>query len=96
MTAYIISRIRVTDEDRFAQYRAASMPVAEKYGAQYLARSDEIEVLDGHDDGRRLVIISFPDMDKLKAFWNSEVYQAARRLRLDAAEIDIVALPGLS
>lgn len=95
MTAYLISRIEVTDEAQFARYREASIPVAESYGAQYLARSDDIDVLDGSDDGRRLVIISFPDMARLKAFWNSEEYQAARQHRLDAAKIDIVALPGL-
>ena len=95
MTAYLVSRIEVTDEEQFARYRDASIPVAESYGAQYLARSDEIDVLDGGDDGRRLVIISFPDMKTLKAFWNSPEYQAARQHRLGAARIDIVALPGL-
>jgi uncharacterized protein (DUF1330 family) len=95
MAAYLISQIRVTDEDAFQKYREASIPVAQAYGAKYLARSDEVVCLDGSHDGRRLVIIEFPDMDRLNAFWTSEEYQAARTLRLDAAEIDIWALPGL-
>lgn len=95
MAAYIISRIRITDSDRFAEYREASLPVAERFGAKYLARSDYTMPLDGSDDGRRLVIIEFPDMDRLQAFWNSPEYQAARKLRLGAGDIDIVAVPGL-
>jgi uncharacterized protein (DUF1330 family) len=94
MAAYMISRIRVTDEANFARYRDASIPVAGRFGAKYLARSDEIQILDGTDDGRRMVIIEFPDMAQLRAFWDSPEYQAARELRLGAAEIDIVAIPG--
>jgi uncharacterized protein (DUF1330 family) len=94
MPAYIVSQIRVTDPERFNQYRAASIPVAEAHGARYIARSDAVECLDGAHDGRRLVIIEFPDMAQLKAFWNSPAYQAARELRLGAAEIDIWAIPG--
>lgn len=95
MSAYLISQIRVTNEDAFQEYRQASIPVAESYGAKYLARSDDVEALDGAHDGRRVVIIEFPDMETLRAFWNSPEYQAARQLRLDAAEIDIWALPGM-
>ena len=94
MPAYIVSQIRVTDPERFEQYREASIPVAEAHGARYLARSDAVVCLDGAHDGRRVVIIEFPDMVQLKAFWNSPAYQAARKLRLDAAEIDIWAVPG--
>ena len=94
MAAYLISQIRVTDPDQFQKYRDASIPVAERYGARYLARSDDVEVLDGKHDGRRVVIIEFPDMDRLRAFWNSADYQSARQLRLNAAEIDIWAIPG--
>jgi uncharacterized protein (DUF1330 family) len=95
MAAYLISQIQVTDPDRFQQYREASIPIAQSYGATYLARSDEVVCLDGAHDGRRVVIIAFPDMERLNAFWNSPEYQAARQLRLGAAEIDIWALPGL-
>ncbi len=94
MPAYLISRIRVTDEAAFTQYRNASIPVAARFGAKYLARSDDIQVLNGADDGRRMVIIEFPDMPRLRAFWDSPEYQAAREFRLDAAEIDIIAIPG--
>ncbi|MDH3235212.1 MAG: DUF1330 domain-containing protein [Alphaproteobacteria bacterium] len=94
MPAYIVSQIRVTDRERFERYRQASIPVAKSYGARYLARSDAVECLDGAHDGRRVVIIEFPNMSQLKAFWNSAEYQAAREHRLGAADIDIWAIPG--
>jgi len=93
MPAYLISRIRITDEERFAKYRAASIPVAQKFGAEYLARSDKVEALDGSYDGRRLVIIKFPDTKTARAFWASPEYRAAREHRLGAAEIDIWLVP---
>lgn len=93
MPAYVISRIRVTDEARFAKYREASIPVATKFGAEYLARSNKVEALDGTYDGRRLVIIKFPDAKTARAFWNSPEYRAAREFRLGAAEIDIWLVP---
>ena len=95
MPAYIISRFEVTDPERFQRYREASTPLAKAYGAKYLARSDYVDCLDGVHDGRTVVIIEFPDMERLKAFWNSKEYQEARKLRLGAAEIDIWALPSL-
>ena len=93
MPAYVVSRVRVIDEARFAKYREASIPVAQKFGAEYLARSDKVEALDGNYDGRRLVIIRFPDTRAARAFWNSPEYQAVRELRLGAAEIDIWLVP---
>lgn len=92
----MISQVRVTDPERFQQYREVSIPLAQSYGAKYLARSNDVLCLDGAQDGRMVVIIEFPDMERLQAFWNSKEYQEARKLRLGAAEIDIWALPSLA
>ena len=66
-----------------------SRPLAEKHGAQALVRTEHVEALDGKHDGRRLMIMSFPNIREFRAFWNSPEYQELRKLRLAAAESDV-------
>jgi uncharacterized protein (DUF1330 family) len=62
MAAYIISRVHVKDPERMKDYAARSIALAKTYGASYPARTDRVEALEGSYDGRRLIIIQFPDL----------------------------------
>ena len=95
MPAYLISRLKVLDPVRFEEYRRLSIPLANSYGARYLARSDAVSCLEGSYDGRRLVIIEFPSLAKLHAFYDSPEYRQARRWREGACEIDLWVIDGL-
>lgn len=93
MPAFLVSRVKVTDANRFEAYRAASMPIVKSFGGEYLARSDKVEALDGNFPGGRVVLMRFPDTAAARAFWNSAEYRKARELRLGAAELDLWLLP---
>jgi uncharacterized protein (DUF1330 family) len=93
MPAYVISRIRVKDPDLMKRYADQSIPLAKSYGAKYVVRSNNVEALDGSYDGRRLVIIEFPDTKSARAFWDSPQYQELRKLRLAATDSDIWLVP---
>lgn len=92
--AFIISRPVVTDPELMATYSAQAVPLAQSYGAEYLVKSDDVSALDGSYDGRRLVIMRFPDISKFHAFWNSAEYQELRKLRLAATDGDVWLVPG--
>ena len=93
MPAFVISRFRITDPERMLEYSSRAVPMAQSYGGTYLVKSDAVEALDGSYDGRRLVIMHFPDLKKFREFWDSEEYQELRKIRLEATEGDVWLIP---
>lgn len=96
MPAYLIVQIRFTaDRSSFAAYRDAVGPLSQRFGGRYLvAGGAPVEALEGAHDGRSLVILEFPSMDRLHAFWDSPDYAEVKRLREGLAELDVWAVPG--
>lgn len=93
MPAYIIARAKVSDPEGMQTYRD-QVPVAlAKCGGRFLVRSPS-EVLEGDDDGRHTVVLEFPDMEHLKAFWDGDEYSALRELRQNYSQVTAVAAPG--
>jgi uncharacterized protein (DUF1330 family) len=94
MSAFLVSRIKVHDQELMASYIVSSVALASSFGARYLARTDRVTAADGTFGGGRLVIIEFPNWSALQSFWDSDEYQELRKLRLRAATGDVWILPG--
>ena len=95
MTHYLVGHIAIRDRERYAQYEAGFMPILQQYGGQVLAVNDAAEVLEGEADGRRLVILAFPDRDAALTWARSPEYQAIARHRYAASEAFIQMTAGL-
>jgi uncharacterized protein (DUF1330 family) len=96
MAAYLIADIDISDAAAFEEYRR-DVPASEKsFGGRYLARGGLTEVLEGDWDPHRLVIIEFPDMTSLKAWYNSAEYQRLKAIREKCATSRLIALDGIS
>jgi uncharacterized protein (DUF1330 family) len=91
---YWIVRVDVLNADAFQEYVKANEKAFNLYGARFLARAGRHTVVEGVSR-RRNTIIEFPSYDSALNCWNSPEYQEARRLRADAAEIDIVIVEGV-
>jgi uncharacterized protein (DUF1330 family) len=92
MTAYLIIRTRITNEPQYALYREAVMLLIESYGGTHL-RAGPAQLLEGDEDGSRIALFGFPTMEALNAFWHSDAYRAVKKLRKDAAIMEIWAVP---
>ena len=68
--------------------------VVARYGGRFVARGGERVVLEGEDDGLRLVLIEFPSLDDARAFYSSPEYAAIKRLREGAGEAQFIAIDG--
>jgi uncharacterized protein (DUF1330 family) len=95
MSAYIIVKMEVTDMEQYKKYIAATPAVVEQFDGKFIARGGETVTLEGPEETRRVVLIEFPSLDKIKAFFSSPEYQEARRLREGAAVASIVAVDGV-
>lgn len=82
MPAYVVAAHRITDPGKFEEYRAKVGPTVAAYGGRYLTRGDNLKMLEGGAwTPERLVVIEFPDMASLNAWWTSPEYQPLAALR---------------
>jgi uncharacterized protein (DUF1330 family) len=82
MPAYLIAEHIVTDAAKFEEYRSKVGPMMAKYGARYLTKGSGQKMPEGgHWKPERVVIIEFPDMESINAWYNSAEYQPLVALR---------------
>jgi uncharacterized protein (DUF1330 family) len=82
MPAYLIVEHKITDAEKFDRYRTAVGPMIAKHGGRYLTKGGNHRFPEGgHWLPERVVIIEFPSMDALNAWYTSPEYQPLIALR---------------
>jgi len=94
MPAYLIADTHITDQQTYDEYKRQVPPLVARFGGRFLVRGGPHEVLEGTWQPARLVVIEFPDMNTLKAWYNSPEYAPLLALRQPAATDHLVAVPG--
>lgn len=95
MAAYVIARVNVTDWDCYKEYMKVTPGIIAKFGGKFIARAGEMVTLEGPEETRRVVLIEFPSLEKVKEFYNSEDYKEAKKLRAGAATAQFLAIDGI-
>ena len=95
MTAYLIADTNVTDPQRYEEYKRQVQPLIERFGGSYVVRGGPHDVLEGDWTPTRLVVLEFPDMASLRAWYDSPEYAPLKVLRQGAAESRLIAVEGL-
>jgi len=94
MTAYLIADVDVNDPDVYAEYRRQVLPLVTRHGGRFIVRGGAHETLEGAWQPKRLVVIEFPDMAALKAWYGSPEYTSLIALRQSAARGSLIAVEG--
>lgn len=82
MSAYLIVEHIITDPSKFEDYRTKVGPMIAKFGGRYLTKGGSHKLPEGgHWSPERVVIIEFPDMGALNAWYNAPEYQPLISLR---------------
>ncbi|MEM6684120.1 MAG: DUF1330 domain-containing protein [Pseudomonadota bacterium] len=94
MPAYMIVIAHIRDRDKFISgYGAAAGTLVEKFGGRYVLRGPGAELLEGTlPDNASMVISEWPDKAAAKAFWNSDDYAEARKLREGIADVQVMLI----
>lgn len=97
--AFLIASSRAIQPDKMGPYRQAAGPLAMKAGLEILGSGNPaLHVLEGkwpYEGATTLTVEKYRSMDDLMAFWNSEGYQNAKKLRAGLSEVHfIVAVEG--
>lgn len=94
MPAYLVIKAHVTDGQRFAPYAAQSAQLLERFGGEYVVRGGEQDLLEGEDDGMRVVVSRFADRAAALAFWNSPEYTALKAIRAGTGVFEVRLVEG--
>ncbi len=95
--AYIIVDMQITDMEQYKQYMAAAPAAVAAAGGEYLVRGGRFETMEGQWQPGRIAMLRFPDYEAAKAFYDGEMYRAARAKRLGATEFfNMVLVEGVA
>ena len=92
--AYVIADIDVTDPTTYEDYKRLSSAAAEKYGARFLVRGGDIDVLEGTWQPGRFVVLEFDDEASARRWYDSPEYAEARAVRHRASRSSLVLVRG--
>jgi len=90
---YWVGHVTVDDPQAYQAYRAANAVAFAKYGARFLVRGGEMEVVEG-DLRPRTIVIEFPSLAIARACYLSPEYQHAMSLRTPVSDADICIVEG--
>ena len=90
---YLVANIRVTDQERFQQFSGMAGPIIQKFGGKVLARGPGADRHEGTLSGV-VMMIEFDSKEIAENFYFSEDYQAAKAVRDECSEADLMIIEG--
>jgi uncharacterized protein (DUF1330 family) len=90
---YWVGHVDISDPDAYKKYQAANAAAFRKYGARFLVRGGQANVVEGQTRSRH-VVLEFPDYASALACYQSTEYQAALALRQGISLIDLAVIEG--
>jgi uncharacterized protein (DUF1330 family) len=84
MTTYLITEVEWHNAEKSKEYHARSESTLERYGGKTLG-AGPVRAVEGEWHPPRVVLVEFPNMDSLQAWYRSEEYAPLLRLRHEGA-----------
>ncbi len=94
MAGYVLAQLKVTDPQRFAEYRAQVPATIEKFGGRLLVRGAVMAALEGEPFAPRVGVIEFDSVAAAKRWYESDDYAPLAELRQSASEGRLVIVEG--
>lgn len=91
---YIYAEFEVTDPGDWEKYVPLAQASLAEFGARYVVRGGDPEVLEGDSGSRRISILEFESPEKARRWYHSPQYQAAKATRITAANVNVLLLSG--
>lgn len=95
MKAYVIVDVEITDPLLYEKYKKLTPLSLEPFDGKFIVRGGFTETLEGDWSAGRMVIIEFPNVEKAKEWWSSDVYAPAKALRQAASITRMIVVEGI-
>ncbi|GAA1951469.1 DUF1330 domain-containing protein [Catenulispora subtropica] len=95
MVAYALAHVRSVEFcPDIVEYLEKIDATMDPFGGRFVFHGGEKDVVEGAWPGD-VILIEFPDLDAVRAWWESDAYQEIKHLRTDHMEADIVLFESL-
>lgn len=95
MKYYAVAEIEITDPDWVADYVANVTGIVERHGGRYLARTPQVEKIEGERQPPQIfLIIEWPSKEAAETFYASEEYRPYLGRRIEGARNEFVLVAG--
>jgi uncharacterized protein (DUF1330 family) len=94
MPAYVIVNVDLLDEEAGLAYAHVARKSILSHGGRYLISGPTPMPVEGTWDSSRLVVIEFPDMDRIREWYDSPEYQRAREIRQGKVHVGMLFVEG--
>ena len=95
MSAYVIVDVEITDPQQYEEYKKLTPAAIAAYDGKFIVRGGEVQTLEGTWKPERIVILEFPNVDKVKEWWNSIEYTGAKVIRQRSAKTEMIVVEGV-
>lgn len=95
MAAYAILEVDVHDIGEYLLHQQRVAPLLEAAGARYLARGGESRDYEGSEEPGRLILVEFPSLAAMDAFYNGDAYRQLRSHRDTCSTTRVLGVEGL-
>lgn len=98
MSAYFIVTVymnKTTDRSPYDSYIEQVKPIVERFGGEYLVRTEEIAAFPSEGKPDRIIIIRFPSREKLNECFACAEYRRIMTLRTDTVDANSFIAEGL-
>ena len=95
--AYSIVDMQISNLEQYKRYMAEAPAAVAAAGGEYLVRGGRFETMEGAWQPSRIAMLRFPSFDAAKAFYDGEMYRAARSKRLGSTQFfNMVLVEGVA
>jgi uncharacterized protein (DUF1330 family) len=94
LPAYVIVNFDVLDEEAGLAYASVAQQSILSHGGRYLVAGPTPMPAEGTWDSSGFVVIEFPDMDRVRKWYDSAEYRRAREIRQDKARVSMLFVEG--
>jgi uncharacterized protein (DUF1330 family) len=96
VTVYAVAQLRFTDRAAYDRYQARFMDVFRRHRGTLLVADESPEVVEGHWDRDKVVLMSFPDEAAFRSWSESPEYQEISKDRRVGADTVVLLAKGLA
>jgi uncharacterized protein (DUF1330 family) len=94
MSAYVIVSVDELDEEIGLAYAPVAQESILGHGGRYLVAGPTPRAVEGTWDSLRFVVVEFPDMDRVRQWYDSPEYRRAREIREGGVQLRMLFAEG--
>jgi uncharacterized protein (DUF1330 family) len=95
MPAYVIVEIQVNDPHAYEDYKKLTPATIAAFGGRFIVRGGTVQTVEGDWSPERIVVLEFDSMETANRWWNSDLYNTAKKIRQSSATTRMIFVEGV-